>query len=257
MIFSVSRLKLFEACRMAYRFRYIEKLEPVNKADALQLGSNYHELLEKLYADGNLDGAEGYSRELAMAKAYEKYIYPKFGVKAVEEWFEYDLGRHTLIGRVDGVATDNHLVEHKTTGETDLEKYEFELQWDEQILAYMLGYGVRKMWYTIVRKPNIRQKANETDEEFFERMVEWFDTDTYNKIRLVEIVRTDDEVEEFKRHIIAVADMMEEAEKNSKDCIYRNTMHCNCWGKRCEFSSICLDYDPEEQYIEFMKREEG
>ena len=251
---SVTRLKLFEACRMAYRFKYMEGLEPVQKADALQIGENYHKLIERLYREGNLYQADNdNSKELAMACAYEKYIYPKFHVKQVEEWFEYPVDeKNMLVGRVDGIADDGHLVEHKTTSEDDFEKYEFDLQWDEQILAYMLGYGVRKMWYTVIRKPAIRQKKTETDEEFFDRMVAWYDDDTENKIRVIEITRTDEEVEEFRKHLQALMGIIENAE-SEEGAIYRNTMHCNCWGRRCEYSNICLNYDPQQEYIDFIK----
>ena len=251
---SVSRLKLFEACRMAYKFKYIEKLEPVVKADALQLGSNYHSKIEDIYNNGYCT-IDDYSRESAMALAYEKYVYPKFKVKAVEEWFEFPVGENVLVGRVDGVAEDGCLVEHKTTGETSLDKYEYDLQWDEQILAYMLAYGVREMWYTIVRKPTIRQTKNETDEDFFDRMCKWYDEDTDNKIKVLKVVRTDEEVEDFKKHLNVLAGIIENAELEDT-YLYRNTSHCNCWGRRCEYSSICLNYDPNESYVEFTKGEQ-
>ena len=252
---SVSRLKCFEACRYAYKFKYIEKLEPVQKPDALQVGTNYHEKIEELYSKGEFSQNE-YNKETAMAVAYKKYIYPKFKVKAVEEWFEkpFGNGKHILTGRVDGVAEDGHLVEHKTTGIDNLEEYEFDLQWDEQILAYMYGYDVRSMWYTIVKKPTIRQKKDETDEEFFRRMCEWYDTDTDSKIRVVEITRTDEEIEEFVKRLDIIADEMDHAEKEEK-YLYRNPSHCRCWGRRCEYSSICLNYDPDIEYIEFVKSE--
>lgn len=252
---SVTKLKCFESCRFAYKFRYIEKLEPVKKADVLVTGSNYHEKLEQIYKDGYCT-VDDYSVESAMALAYEKYIFPKFKVKTVEEWFEYDFGKyhHTLIGRVDGVAEDGALVEHKTTGANNLEEYEYNLQWDEQILAYMLGYGVKKMWYTIIKKPTIRQKKDETDEEFFDRMCKWYDEDTNSKIRVVSIERTDEQLEEFKEHLEILADIMENAEIDQK-YLYRNPLHCNCWGRRCEYSSICLNYNPDEQYADFVKTE--
>ena len=252
---SVTKLKCFESCRFAYKFRYIEKLEPVKKADVLVTGSNYHEKLEQIYKDGYCT-VDDYSVESAMALAYEKYIFPKFKVKTVEEWFEYDLGkyRHTLIGRVDGVAEDGTLVEHKTTSANNLEEYEYNLQWDEQILAYMLGYGVKKMWYTIIKKPTIRQKKDETDEEFFDRMCKWYDEDTNSKIRVVSVERTDEQLEEFKEHLEILADIMENAEIDQK-YLYRNPLHCNCWGRRCEYSSICLNYNPDEQYVDFVKTE--
>lgn len=247
---SISKLKCFESCRMAYKFKYIEELEPVQKADALVLGSNYHKLIEGLYKNGKLECEDEYSKELAMAKAYEKYIYPQFKVKAVEESFEYQINdNHILEGRVDGVAEDGCLVEHKTTSANSLEEYEYNLQWDEQILAYMLGYNIRQIWYTVIRKPTIKKKANETDEEFFERMIAWYDEDTDAKIRLMQLTRTDEEIEQFKENLIELANIMD-----NKPYIYRNTQYCNCWGKRCEYSSICLNYDPSERYIEFEKR---
>lgn len=246
---SISRMKLFKSCRRAYYFKYIENLEPVEKSDALQTGSNYHSLLEQLYTGNKLD--DDYSKERAMAEAYRKYIYPKFNVKSVEDWKQKPIAGHMLIGRVDGIADDGCLVEHKTTSAEITEEYEYNLLWDEQILAYMYLTGARKVYYTICRKPTIRQKKNESDEEFFERMVEWYDTDTDSKIRLLEIHRTDEEVKKFASEFIKVCDDMERAEE--KDDLYMNTQYCNHWGRRCEYSSICLNYNPNQSYIEFEK----
>lgn len=263
---SISKIKAFKSCRRLYELRYIEGLEPVQKSDALTLGSNYHELLEFLNKNGTLDGVEeDNSRELAMACAYYKYIYPKFHVTDAEKWLNYDMGNgNELVGIADGIADDGHLVEYKTFGGNDsMEQYEYNLQWDEQILAYMFMTGKRKVWYVVCRKPNIRQGKNETDEEFFNRMIEWYDTDTDNKIRLFEIERTDEEVEQFKNNLYSIAAEMNmaEAEKKNKsymvtDPFYRNTCHCNVWGRRCEYSSICLHYDPNQEYIEFTKGEQ-
>ena len=250
---SVTKIKCFESCRRAYKFRYIEGLESVQKADALATGINYHERIEQLYKDGYCT-VNDCSVESAMSLAYEKYVYPLFKVKAVEKQFEYPLGEHVLIGRVDGVAEDGIIVEHKTTSSNNLEEYEYNLQWDEQILAYMLGYGARKMWYTVIRKPSIRKKKDETDEEFFDRMCKWYDEDTDQKIKVILIERTDEQVEDFRKNIGILADMMKEAEKN-EELLYRNPLHCNCWGRRCEYSGICLNYVPGQQYIDFVQKE--
>ena len=246
---SISKMKLFKACRRAYYFKYIEDLEPIEKSEALKVGSSYHELLEQLYATGEVE--EGYSKEHAMATAYKKYIYPKFKVQTVEEWKGKEIGRHELIGRVDGIAQDGNLVEHKSTSMEITEAYEYNLQWDEQILAYMYLTDARKVYYTVCRKPTIRQKKNETEEEFFNRMVEWYDEDTDSKIRLLEITRTDEEVKAFARNFENICEDMEDAE--DRNDMYMNTQYCNCWGRRCEYSSICLNYNPDMEYIEFTK----
>lgn len=261
---SISRIKSFKACRKLYELKYLENLRPVKTPQVLETGKNYHELLEWLNKNGSFDGCEeDYSKEQAMAVAYSKYIYPKFHVVEAEKWLEYDLGDDDkLVGVVDAIADDGHIVEHKSTGSEITEQYEYNLQWDEQILAYMLMTGQRKVWYTVCRKPTIRQKQNESDEEFYRRMIEWYDTDTDSKIRLLEISRTDEEVEQFKAELDAIRYEMKNAEISDKhrtvkaSPFYRNTCHCNMWGRRCEYSSICLNYDPNQEYIEFVKGEE-
>lgn len=246
---SISQIKLFKACRRAYYFKYVEKLESTERADALVTGTNYHSIVEDINNNGD-DAEIPHTKEGAMATAYRKYIYPNFKVRAAEEWFEYNLtARHTLIGRVDGLSEDGRLVEHKTTGMEITEAYEYNLLWDEQLLAYMLATGTRKVYYTICRKPTIRQKKDESDDEFFERMVAWYDTDTESKIRLLKLERSDEEVDAFAEDLAKILDEMETATN-----LYKNCGWCNVWGRRCEYSGICLNYNPEETYIGFRKR---
>lgn len=252
---TVSKMKLFKACRRAYYFKYMEHLTPIEKAEALQVGTNYHELLDKLYSGESLPEND-YSKERAMIVAYQKYIYPNFKVKSTEDWFKKEIGNgDEFCGITDGIAEDGCLVEHKTTGSEITEEYEFNLQWDEQILGYMFVTGARKVYYTVCRKPTIRQKQNETEEEFFNRMIEWYDTDTDKKIRLLTIERTDEEVEAFANDLHLMAREMEQAEQD-EDRLYRNCGWCNVWGRRCEYSSICLNYDKNQEYVEFERREE-
>ena len=84
--------------------------------------------------------------------------------------------------------------------------------------------GTRKVCYTVCRKPTIRQKRNESDEEFFNRMVEWYDEDTDKKITLFELSRTDEEIDEFMEQLKKTADDME-----NPRCLYRNTLYCRAW----------------------------
>lgn len=247
---TISRVKLFKACRKAYEFKYIYNLEPIKRAEALDTGLTYHAKLEELYERGAFDASD-HSKESAMAMAYMKYIYPHFKVRSVEDWFSYQLPNgDTLMGRTDGITEDGQLVEHKTCSGEIGEDYEYNLLWDEQLLGYMLATGARKVWYTVCRKPTIRQKKSETDEEFFRRMIEWYDEDTDSKIRLLQLERTDEEVNEFSVDLRKMIYEMDHC-KN----YYRNCAHCNKWGRRCEYSSICLNYDPEQEYIEFQKKE--
>ena len=247
---SISRLKTFKACRRAYYFKYMENLEPIQKAEALETGGSYHKLLEELNTTGQLPECD-FSKEYAMAKAYEKYIYPRFKVVEAEKYLEYDLGDgDNMIGYADGIADDGHIVEHKSTSSEITEQYEYNLLWDEQILAYMLMTEMRKVWYTVCRKPSIRQKQNETESQFYQRMLDWYDEDTESKIRLLEIERTDEEVEQFRKELIETLEELH----NSKS-MYRNCLHCFRWGRQCEYAPICLSYEPEQEYAGFTKVE--
>lgn len=249
MFISISKLRLFKSCRRAYQLKYIEGLEPVKKPDALEKGINYHEKIEAIYRNGYCDVLDD-KMESAMALAYEKYIYPHFDVKSVEDWFRVPLNSDdTLVGRTDGITEDGCLVEHKTcAGNTNLDEYEYNLQWDEQILAYMFATDTRKMYYTLIKKPTIRQRKNESDEDFFNRMCQWYDEDADSKIRVIEITRTDEEIQEFAD---ALMDMCAELRTSN---YYRNPSYCNHWGRMCEYASVCLHYDPNEEYVEFERR---
>lgn len=252
---SISQIKMFKACRRAWWLRYKEGLSPVQTADALEVGKSYHKYLEALENGatlaGNPDYAGDYSKAMAMARAYENYIWPQFHVIAAEKELEKQIGDHILHGFVDGLSDDGFIVEHKTTS-ADIApggEYEYNLLWDEQVLAYMSLSGLRKVHYTVCKKPTIRQKKDESDEAFFYRMLEWYDDDTENKIRVFTVERTDAEVEQFERDFEEICAQMEEA------VIYKNTCHCIQYGRRCEYASVCLHYDPDQQYIEFVKEE--
>lgn len=243
---SISRIKLFKACRRAYELRYVYDLEPVQTAESLEVGKNYHERIEEYVKTGKLPVDD--SKESAMAEAYVKYIAPQIHIKTCEEWFEKD----GFIGRVDGIADDGCLVEHKTTSMSVEEDYEYMLQWDEQIMMYMWLTGTRKIYYTVIRKPSIRQKKGETDQEFHDRCLDWYSEDTKLKIRIYEVIKTDEEINDFERDLMMIRDEMGLAENYKR--FYKNTGWCRHWGRMCEYAQICLHYDPNEEYVNFRKR---
>lgn len=245
-LLSISKIKTFKSCRRLYELKYIEGVVADHKSDALEIGSSYHENIENLYLKGDIETRR--TKADAMAIAYNEYIKPDLYSLDVEKWVEYPLNeRYKLIGRIDGMTDNGIIVEHKTTS-LNLEEYEYNLQWDEQSLAYMLCTGCRKTLFTVIRKPTIRQRKSESDDEFFERMVQWYDTDTAQKIGMILIERSDAEVKEFEKELLRMSEEM------NTDNLYRNTSHCRCWGRMCEYAPICLEYNPEKDYFGFTKR---
>lgn len=247
---SQSQVRCYKACRRLYYLQYVEGLVCNKEVESLETGKSYHSKLEQLYKDGYFEYTD--PKIDAMAFAYEKYIYPQFKVKDAEQWFDVKLNeKHSLVGRVDGVAEDGLLVEHKTTSNEVGDEYLYNLQWDEQILAYMLANNVNEMYYTICKKPTIRQKQNETEEEYFDRCCQWYAEDTEHKIAVFKVQRNKEEIAKYKEQLIATIDEME-----SCKLFYNNTNNCTCYGRRCLFEQICLDYDPQLEYVDFSKTKE-
>lgn len=248
---SVQRLKAFKSCRRFYELRYVEDLVPTVSAEALQTGKKYHAYIDAFFKGEPIE--ETPTKEYAMFVAFLTYVYPKLRLLETEKKFVYELPNGELVGILDGVE-ETCFVEHKTTSDTDLEHYEYMLDWDEQILAYMLATGFRKVKYTVIRKPNIRQKKDESDEDFYKRMLEWYQEDTDSKIRLLTLTRTDEEVEEFKNQLISMIDEMQRAKDNHM--YYRNNCACNQYGRVCEYASICKHYNKDQPNVNFTRREE-
>ena len=258
---SASKIKCYKSCKRAYFFKYIEELVPIQDAEPLVAGKTYHSMIENLDKTGGVEvDVENNPKISAMAKAYEKYIYPKFSVVETEKEFEFNFSEDiSLVGRFDGVAEDGLIVEHKTTSADVDDEYVYNLQWDEQILTYMLVSGRNEMYYTVCKKPTIRQKQNETAEEYYERCCAWYAEDTDKKIRVIKVTRNEKEVNTYKTALKYIAKDMQKDEKYKKPkeyTFYRNCSNCTAYGRKCEYASICLDYDPKLEYVEFKKKEE-
>lgn len=251
---SFSSIKQFKACRRAYELRKVYGVYPIKTADALEQGSKYHEMLEELARTGELPLLD--CKEAAMVHAYAKYLMPNMPKYEPEVEFERRCGKRNILrGRVDGKVIDaDAIVEHKTTSLTT-DEFEYDLQWDEQLLAYFWATDCETVFYTICRKPTIRKKQEETEEEYAQRCLEWYDEDTDSKIRMVKISRTSVSagLQTYKRCLTKIFSEVRRAEKS--DNFYRNTCNCRSFGRQCEYAPICLHYNPNEEYIDFEKRD--
>ena len=252
---SASLIKVYKMCRRKYELKYVEGLEPIVKSQALQDGTDYHSLVEHLYNGGWIGYEEGCNPKItAMAYAYFRYVYLANDelqeIEYAEKWFEYQLtDKHSVVGRNDAVTKKGIPVEHKTTsGDVD-DEYVYGLQWDEQILTYMLANGINEMYYTVIKKPTIRQKQGESEQEFYERCVDWYGTETEKKIRVIKVVRSPLEIEEHRKNLIIMAEEIDDCKH-----FYRNPTACTCYNRRCEYSQVCLNYNPQLEYVEYEKK---
>jgi len=122
--FSHSKIGTFEACRLHYKFQYIDKIK-VEAEDTIEtyLGSRVHEALEKLYWDKRFEKTMTLEELLAyynkiweenwkdsviiVKKDYTAENYRKMGERMLTDYYH----RHEPfdMGRVIGLETQDHL----------------------------------------------------------------------------------------------------------------------------------------------------
>lgn len=245
---SNSGIQCFKSCRRAYELKYIEGVYPLTSPEVLERGKGYHAKIEALLKGEGFDLDD--PKTDAMAIAFKKYVLPNLGkVEAVEEWFEKPVGSHTIIGRCDGRLESGKILEHKTTSGMLDESYIMSLQNDEQILTYMWAYGVNDILYTVCKTPTIRLKQNESEDDFRFRCIDWYSDDTEHKIGTINVYRSPEEIAEFEESLKLMVDEIEHCHN-----YYRVPSYCMKWGRPCEYSSICRNYDPHMDYVGFERR---
>lgn len=251
--FTTSMIRSYKSCKRLYELQYIEQLKPVIEAEPLVTGKAYHKLVEDILKDQYVPEntvvgvmAEKFKEKIHPLLPYINHIEREFKVQIDDDKF--------LIGKIDAESEAGVPIEHKTTADNIDEKFIHRLNWDDQVTNYLLALSlerneiINKVIYTVIKKPSIRLKQSETEEEYIARCSEWYEDKTETKIATFPVIRSKDELAEKQKELIYIADEM----KNCK-CFYRNPSHCSILG--CRFSSICLSYTPETGSVDFIKKE--
>ncbi len=249
---TTSQIRAFKSCRRLYELQYIELLRPRIEPEPLTTGASYHRIVEGILKGTEIDAI---GIPLIMADQFKAFILPKLPeIGSVEYQFKVRIGRAKfLLGKIDAICKDGTPVEHKTTSETIDEKYINRLAWDDQVTNYLLALSlerkkiINKVIYTVIKKPSIRLKQNETTEDYFNRCKEWYLDDTDHKVATFPVTRSKDELVEKQAELV---DMFKEIKKCKR--FYRNPSHCSIMG--CSYASVCLSYTPEIGASDFIKK---
>lgn len=249
MRFSNSKIQCYKTCRKMYERKYIDGMKWTGTTEALEQGKSYHEAVGKVLTS-EIVPIDCTPKTRAMARAFMFYIAPRIPERVVEleKPFEYVTdGGHSIIGCYDGITESGAVIEHKTTSADVNGDYRLALENNEQTLTYMLASGKHYIYYTIIKKPTIRQKANETDEQFEERCFEWYSEQTDSKISFLKIQKTPEELKEF-------AKLQSDTVNEIANCnlFYKNPNSCNRFNRMCEYFPICDKCDKNEEYENFQ-----
>jgi PD-(D/E)XK nuclease superfamily len=164
-------------------------------------------------------------------------------------------GKTDLVGR-DRRTRRLRLVEHKTAGRLDA-AYVAKLPLDNQILGYAWakreqGLDLDGVTYNVTKKPQIRQRQNETLNDFYRRIEqdyadrpgEYFYRETL-RFSNKDVDRFAEELKRFTREIDRCA---------KEKFFYQNTSQCTALGV-CPFMKLCCDGVNKENLMLYRIKE--
>ena len=204
-VLTFSALNTFRNCPRKYKHRYLDALQPREKAESLSFGSVIHSALEiwyrssgeknRLWAvldylDDQYPHCAGDPQEKAiwqlaqaMLTGYAaRYADENFEVVEIEKEFTGEIrnpetGRSSqtflMAGKADGIVrlgNELYLLEHKTASTVDA-NYLDKLWTDTQIALYCFylrqqGYPIVGVLYNVLLKARLQQREGETQAEF-------------------------------------------------------------------------------------------
>ena len=270
---TASRMASLLACPRKHYWRYEVGLKATRDSLALRFGSAWHVAMEARW--------QGLAFEEALAKAtaaatefaeidlatlagmlagyYARYADNEVvkGLHAEVE-FSYPLASSRTFdaaGKIDGLGVLHDgrlaLVEHKTSGEDVApdSDYWLRLRFNQQVYQYVLaaralGWDVALVIYDVVRKPGIRQKQNETVEQFGDRLA----ADTRERPEFYfarrEVPILDQDVAEFEVQRLALSRQIlffRAASRGARKPEHGWPRNCGAMTcKFCEFESFCM-----------------
>lgn len=282
-VLNQSHLKAYLNCNRLYGWYRIQKLEPVSRRSAPEIGTAIHAGLRVLHAtDGSLSAALDTARKELVTRAgprsafedmnlpeadaivtkvlpaYDAYWKDRF-----EKWtpldqevqFLVEVGTRTSVflrGRADNLSMLHgglYLVDYKTAGRMDprdLLKYELDLQ----LTAYI--YGISKQ----LTEDSVREGGEPVRVQG--AIIDVLVKTTIPQFARELFTRTDSELKEFEdefveygRRIRSQLDRVDAGE-NWKVVFPKNTDHCFRFGT-CPFRDLCLSDTPVRRQA-FNKR---
>ncbi len=298
---SHSMTRDWKACRRKFFFNYLARLVPKKLSIPYFVGTHFHRGMEDFYGgkdpddfipaivqsmddqarkavfltpeeeqslmvqssivSGMLRGyADNYAKDLKRWKIHSTEM--EFKVP-ITDAIAY-VGQIDLIVKHDG---ELWIVEHKTAGRLD-KNYIDRLALDTQITGYAIGakFKIGKpiagVIYNVAKKPQIRQKKDETPVQFADRIVGDYSARPEFYFYREQLYRDAAATAEYKAEIAELAaDIVEKVDVVRQDGphaalphFYRNTDHCTARGP-CPYLGICTRGWNEETAMRYQVRE--
>lgn len=270
------------ACLRKYELQRVDRLEPIARREGLDLGRAFQrgiELRDPVAGAASLrDGRQSFDQaeedklriqevtvESAVALYLNRYGQPQDEVREFEyrvrlrsPWTGRPSQTFDLLGYADGLIEAPgwlELIENKFLSKLDPVTIK-RLPLDRQIA--LASYGcwratgkeVRVVHYRLTRRPSIRQRKNESVDEFCERLAADYRERPDFYLEEQTIFRSSDDLLRIEAELWDWAEQLRQAKR--RGFYARNTGHCGEWGG-CEFLPICTG-DPDAMAL-YRERE--
>lgn len=244
------------------------RLEPKQKSKALRKGSLFSDFLEKwdvnaiTFEDYLDDNRDGYHANLYHEFEIVKFLASEYMKRVPRHERELEISAIDLYGAkfsgfIDGRINSRTLVENKLKGQWTAAD-EQSLLLDDQITGYIATYSQQfdvpveeiEYEYHVTRKPGLRIKKTETDEQFLERCkADILDRPDHYFIFVdtAYTKRTAEQIEEWWDDTASAAVDMREC--RSSETWRKNTGSCKQFGSLCDFFAICSASSDEVQGV--------
>ena len=245
---SSSGLKTFLTCGEKFNKRYIENKKYPVISDALNVGKIVDEALAQ-FQDMTFDEiTKDYFWVDAKWESYARGIFDNraalikkvFGDRAEfvnrQESIAVKINdKQAVTGYLDGYDAELNVIWEVKTTSGVIESVLADYRWNGQTMIYsyakMIETGVVPIVnYAFIKKPMIRIKSGESEEEFFERMYE-AGTDAQVETRMVEYGA--DELKKYFEYFTQTFYQIEKAEP------IKNRTACFNYGSQCEYYADC------------------
>lgn len=235
LIVTWSSLSCFQACPRRYHWRYERMLRPraADEAEPLVFGAEIHSQLERFWRGEPMrPSVEGLADALLSGYAARRHL-----IQGAQPEVQFEVrirGQRDvrLQGKVDVLIPGSCIIEHKTTS-NDLSpegEYMQALAMDGQVSTYLYATGLRYCWYDVIRKPRLRKKQDESQEQFYARVRANLDDSYY---ALSEVVRTDDDIARWVETMQATVRAIRRKDRP------QHPQRCFDWFRACDYWPIC------------------
>jgi len=260
-----SASRTYSTCAKRYKYRYIEEIVPIEVPSFFNTGTNFHLYMKQIYNSQVADEAAVLDtftdKEMAICICYgEEYrhdifykTFSSYKILAVEMEFDLplvnpDTGRESKTfrhgGKIDLVLDDGRdgiiIVDHKTAQNIGGD-YIDRVQHNAQLYGYsvaaerVFGKKCTSLFMNVICKPTIRLKKNESEEDFYQRMLDWYGPDKFLRQQIT--------IDKRFLHTVK-RDLWERGQQirfsDYHDYFPRNTNSCHLYNSVCPYFRLCI-----------------